>query len=216
MANFRLAIKQGNPGALKLAKTLLTTPTLINMGQAAETAQGMPFAIPLETEEHSQTGTAQVSESLVITKTQKVNVSDNIAPGAWTWNLSGYIPGIAALEPSNYFTPFVTLFTKLLQNAYKKGYVLIFKDIDATIYKRVVIQSLTVRTQADCKNKTPFRMVLKEINVMDLQAIEKSESETSALPDLGSALGLASSAGLIIASAAGVSATQAVTALNKK
>lgn len=210
MDKFSIALTQGSSGALKLAKTLLTTPTLINQGRIAKGDQGMPFAIPLETEEHSQTGTAQVSESLIITKTQKVNVSDNIAPGAWTWSLSGYIPGIAALEPSNYFTPFVTLFTKLLQNAFKKGYILVFKDVDATIYKRVVIQSLTVRTQADCKNKTPFSMTLKELNVMDLQTVERTEAQTSAMADLGSALGFSSMAGLTIATSAGIGALQSL------
>jgi len=216
MANLQVALKQGNPGALKMTKTLLTTPALMNAGQAAESPQGMPFVVPLETEEHSQTGTAQVSESLVIAATQKVNMADNVAPGAWSWSLSGYIPGISVLEMTNFYTPFVTLYTKLLMNAFKKGYILTFKDIDAALYKRVVIKSLTIRTQADCKNKTPFSMELQEINVLDTQNVGKSESETSALPDLGSALGLSGIAGVTVAASAGVAATQAVQALMKK
>lgn len=215
MAKLSLALEQGNPGALQLTKSLLATPMLINPGWWSDEKQGVPFAIPLNTEEHSQTGTAQVSESLVIASTQKVNMADNVAPGAWTWNLSGYIPGIAALEMTNFFTPIVYLYTKLLQLAYKKGYILTFKDIDAALYRRVVIQSLTIRTQADCRNSTPFSMVLKEINVISTQNIDMTDSESAASPASGSGLGFALISGVTIAAAAGASAISAVNALTK-
>lgn len=189
---------------MKLVETLLSTPTLINPGEFSDgngnsRNQGLPFAIPLETESNSQTGSAEVSESIVITKDVKKNMTDNIAPGSWTWNLTGYIPGITALEPTNFFTPFVQLNTALLKNAFKKGYTLIYKDMDASIYKRVAIQSLTIDPQADCRNKTPFSMTLKEINVAEVSAATSTETELKSTPAVGNLKGDALLAGSTVA-----------------
>lgn len=197
-------VTQGSPAALNLVKSLLATPILINPGVINSRDQGMPFAIPLETETNSQTGSAEVSESLVITKNQKRNLTDNVAPGAWSWNLSGYIPGITALEPTNKFTPFVMMNTALLRNAYKQGYVLIFKDIDAAIYKTVAIQSLTINPQADCRNKTPFSMTLKEINVLEALNSDESETKKKSFPSAGTLAGDALLAGTSLAVGAAV------------
>lgn len=186
---FSQSIVNGKGSALQMAKTLLSTPTLIYTGQYEKGNFQLPFAVPLEVETHQQTISAEVSESLVIASTKKVQVADNVAPGSWTWELSGYIPGMAALEPTNHFTPFVTLNTMLLKKAATSGYVMIFKDIDAHIYKRVVIKSLSVSKQPDCANKRPFRMTLKEINVMENTLASETEAGASALSQIGSALG---------------------------
>ena len=206
---FSQSILNGKGSALKMAKTLLTTPTLIYTGEYNKSVIQAPFAVPLEVESHQQEGTAEVSESLVIAKNQKLNITDNISPGSWSWQLSGYIPGIASLEPTNYFTPFVTLFTELLKTAFKRGYVMIYKDIDAKIYRRVVIKSLTISEKADCKNKMPFNMSLKEINVMDDVLASATESASKAIPGLGSSLGSAISLGCTLATTMSVSAVAA-------
>lgn len=206
-------IVQGSPAALNLVRSLLNTPMLINTGFVGDARQGLPFAIPLETEDHSQQGSAQVSESLVITANKKVSVADNVAPGSWEWSLSGYIPGITALEPSNYFTPFVRLNTNLLKNAFKQGYVLIFKDVDAAIYTKVVIKQLTIRTQADSRNKTPFTMTLKEINTITTRNTDETQQELLSNPTLGTILGDALNAGSTIAVNAATDAAALVSAI---
>ena len=212
MAELSQMVANGKPSALKLVKKLLDSPMLINLSITADgLSQGLPFAIPLETETHQQTGSAEVSESLVIAATGKKNVCDNVAPGAWTWNLSGYIPGMSALEKTNLFTPFVTLNTQLIKNAFKKGYVLIFKDIDCQIYKRVVIQSLTLSPQKDCRNKMPFSMTLKEINVITGLLSDLTESAAASAVAAGSALGSAAATGTVVATSAAVSAVTAKT-----
>ncbi len=95
-------VVNGNPTALSLVKTLLNSPMLINLGITKEgLTQGAPFAIPLETQTHQQTGTAEVSESLVITASGKKNIADNVAPGSWTWVLQGIFP---ATQPLNTLT----------------------------------------------------------------------------------------------------------------
>lgn len=205
MSSLTKLVTQGAPAALNMVKTLLATPLLINPGIIAGKDQGMPFAIPLETEANTQSGTAEVSESLIITKKVKKNMTDNVAPGAWTWSLSGFIPGISALEPTNKFTPFVTLNTALLRNAYKQGYLLIFKDIDAAIYKQVAIQNLTIDPQADCRNKTPFSMTLKEVNVMTALTSDAPD-KASSFPAAGTLAGDALMAGTSLAVGVGVGA----------
>lgn len=195
------AVVNGNPSALNLVKTLISTPTLINPGSKVYPNQSKyTFAIPLETESHRQSSSAQVSESLVITKTNKRNMADNVAPGAWQWTLSGYIPGVSALETTVFFTPFVTFNTNLLKFAYKQGYLLIFKDIDCQIYKNVVIKSLEIGTQADCKNKTPFSMTLVQMDAIDDISVEMSKAEQTASPASGTAAGAAADFGATMAS----------------
>lgn len=173
MESISRLVAQGAPGALKMVKSLLETPALVNVGFVNGVQQGLPFVVPLDTEQHTQQGDALVSETLVITKFgRKANLADNVAPGAWEWSLSGYIPGMPDLELTNLFTPFVKLNVSLLKNAFKKGYVLTFKDVDAAIYKKVVIKRLAIKTEADARNAAPFAMTLKEINTMDALATE--------------------------------------------
>lgn len=205
---FSQSIINGKASALKMAKTMLTTPTLVYTGEYDKGVTA-PFAIPLEVETHQQEGAAEVSESLVIAKNQKITVADNVAPGSWSWQLSGYIPGISALEPTNFFTPFVTLFTELLKTAFKRGYVMIYKDIDAKIYRRVVIKSLSISEKSDCRNKKPFSMMLKEINVMDDILASATEAASKAIPGIGSSLGSAISLGCTMSTTIAVDAMTA-------
>jgi len=117
-------VVNGTPTALSLVKTLLNSPMLINLGITKEgLTQGAPFAIPLETQTHQQTGSADVSESLVITASGKKNIADNVAPKSWTWSITGYIPGNAAVETTNLYTPFAALNSWLIRNAFQKGYI---------------------------------------------------------------------------------------------
>ena len=185
----------GNRQVATMVRSLLSTPTLINI----DTTQGTVYAIPLECESYQQSGAAQVSESLVICKTNKVNVSDNVAPGAWSWELQGYIPGSKLLEPTNYYTPIVKLNTDIVKQWFKKGAILIFKDGDCQIHQRVVIQNLTISQQKDCRNKTPFTMTIKEINLMDEQLVENTTAYVKSTPSNGNSIGAALACGTTVA-----------------
>lgn len=197
MANgLALKITQNNRAAINLVKSLLSTPLLINV----DISQGAPYAVALDCESYQTAGQAEVSESLVICKTNKVNIADNVAPGSMSWNLQGYILGIKALEPTNYFTPFVRLNTDILWQWFKRGAILKFKDGDSKYHDKVVIQSFTTSQQKDCRNATPFTMTLKEINVVEdsLLATVTKAIET-ATPIAGAAIGATATVGATIA-----------------
>ena len=200
MDGISLKITKGNRAALALAKTLITTPTLIN----TDPKQGAIYAIPLQVETNQKSASAQVSESLVIATDAKKFISDNIAPGSKSWKLGGYIKGIPRLEPSNYFQPFVQLHTDILWNWRDHGAVLIFKDGNAQIYKRVVIKDLQTAQQKDSANATPFTMTLKEINVLETTNTDQGDTSDAnkmakSLPAVGSALGAALTLGMTAA-----------------
>jgi hypothetical protein len=195
MDKFTQLILQGSQSVIEMAKTMLTTPLLVN----TDVTQGFLFSIPLETETHVQHIASEVSTSLLINKLGKRNISDNIAPSAWGWTLTGYIPGIKELEPTNYYTPFVRLYRDFIRRAAEKGYILTFKDVDNKLYKRVAISSLSIDTKADCKNKTPFSMELIEINVLN-DSGEYSEVINNALAQGGTLAGSVLNVGATIAS----------------
>ena len=157
------AIISGSASAASLALSLLSLPRL--------TCLIPPWTIALETENLRQHGEAKVAENVLISSlpayASKAYVADNVAPGPYTWHLDGYIPGNMLMEPTNIFTPIVRMNVNLIRDAYKRGAILQFKDGDNKIYENVVIQSLDLDTRADCKNKAPFAMVLKEINILD-------------------------------------------------
>lgn len=147
---------------------------------------------------------------MVISKQNKVNVTDNIAPGAYTWELSGYIPGAAgAFEYTNLWTPSVQLNTDILRLWNKRGAVLAYKDIDGTIYKRVAIKSLSISIQKDCRNMTPVKITLREINVMENILSAFTSVVANAMPKEGTLLGAATAAGSTLCSAVGKSALSA-------
>ena len=197
-------IISGNKRALALAKTLVTTPALIN----TKIKQGAVYVLPLDVEVNQKSSAAEVSESLVIVTNAKENVSDNIAPGSKEWRLSGYLRGIPRLEPSNYFQPFVQLHTDILWNWYDNGAVLTYKDGDTHIYTRVVIKSLQTAQQKDSANATPFTMTLKEINVIDTSLADLPDTVAGtvarlmkSLPAVGSAIGASATLGAVAAEA---------------
>ncbi len=202
MDGLSLKITNGNRKALALAKTLATTPTLIN----TDIKQGAVYAIPLDVETNQKSATAEVSESLVISTDTKKYVSDNIAPGSKSWRLSGYIRGIPRLEPTNFFQPFVQLHTDILWNWFTRGAVLTFKDGNAQIYQNVVIKDLQTAQQKDSANATPFTITLKEINVLGTSPLEVEDSDTldigkliKSRPVIGSAIGATVSLGVTAA-----------------
>lgn len=192
MDGLTLKITSGNRKALALAKTLVTTPTLINI----DSRQGAVYALPLDCETNQKEAAADVSESLVISTDAKKNIADNVAPGSKSWSLSGYIQGMPKLEPTSFFQPFVQLHTDILWNWFNRGAVLIFKDGNAQIYNHVVIKSLKTSQQKDCANAVPFSLSLKEINIMETSTVDMPDNETgdinkikTSLANVGSALG---------------------------
>ena len=202
MDGISLKITNRNRKALALAKTLVTTPTLIN----TDPKQGAIYAIPLEVETNQKRAAAEVSESLVISTDAKKYIADNVAPGAKSWNLSGYIKGIPRLEPTNYFQPFVLLHTGILWNWFTHGAVLIFKDGDARIYNRVIIKDLQTAQQKDSANACPFTMTLKEINIMETSTADLPDNATDdanrlakSRPMIGAAIGAAAALGMTAA-----------------
>lgn len=157
------AIIANSASAANLVLSLLSLPRLISLTP--------PWTIYLETESCRQHSEARVAENVLISDVMgaaaKSYISDNVAPGSYTWHLEGYIPGNQLLEPSNLYTPIVRMNVNNLRNAFKAGTILTFKDGDNHIYPNVVIQSLDIDTRPDCRNKQPFSMVLKEINILD-------------------------------------------------
>lgn len=199
MDGLTLKIINKNRKAIALAKTCVTTPTLINI----DITQGAVYALPLSVETNQRSASAEVSESLVIGAEAKKYISDNVAPGAQSWHLTGYIAGIKRLEPTNFFQPFVQLHTDILWQWFNKGAVLIYKDGNAQIHEQVVIKDLQTAQQKDSGNATPFTLTLKELNVMksspnnvddnskiDINKLLKSK------PAVGSALGSAAALGM--------------------
>jgi len=203
MDGLTLKIISGDRAALTLAKTCVTTPTLINI----DITQGPVGAIPLECETSQQSAQAEVSESLVISTDAKTYVSDNIAPGSKSWNLSGYITGNKATDQTAYFQPTIKINHDILWQWFERGAVLTFKDGTSQIYDNVVIKSLQTAQQKDAANAVPFSLTLKEINVMEtglsaliggisgpLNRVKKS------IAKVGSALGPAASLGTVVSS----------------
>lgn len=204
MDGLTLKITSGNRKALALAKTCVTTPTLINL----DYKQGAIYALPLEVETNQRSATAEVSESLVISTESKQYITDNVAPGSQSWHLTGYITGIKRLEPTNFFQPFVQLHTDILWNWFNNGAVLIYKDGNAQIHQRVVIKDLQTAQQKDSANATPFSLTLKEINVMETSAANTDDNITTAInrikksiPLIGSGIGATAVLGVTAASA---------------
>lgn len=209
MDGLSLKITKGNRKAIAIAKTLVTTPTLINV----DPRQGAIYAIPLDVETNQKRASAEVSESLVISTDTKKFITDNVAPGARTWTLGGYIKGIPRLEPTNYFQPFVQFYTAILWNWFLHGAVLTFKDGNAQIYPKVVIKDLQTSQQKDSANATPFNITLKEINVMQTSVADlpdglsgDPEKLTKSIPAIGSALGMPLTLGMTAAETAEQSA----------
>ena len=202
MDGLTLKITNGNKKALSLAKTLVTSPTLININPL----QGAIYAIPLDAETNQKAASAEVSENLVISTDAKKYIADNVAPGSKNWRLSGYLKGIPRLEPTNYFQPFVQLHATILWNWFVKGAVLTFRDGDAKIYPRVVIKDLQTAQQKDSANAMPFTITLKEINVLETSLSDLSTDASGdpnkiaiSLPAIGSALGAAATLGMTAA-----------------
>ena len=206
--NFVNLIIQGSQSAIRSAQTLITTPTLIFIPDEGAGSKG--WAVPLEVEQHQQNINIEVSENPVITQDRKINVMDNIAPGSWEWNLIGYIGGIPDIELTNIYTPFVTLQTNYLKMAAEKGYLLKFKDSDCHLYENCIIKQLTISEQKDAKNKKPFSLVLKQINVIDPANAELSESEQFATMASKSILGATGEMGVTIATNATIEALSAL------
>ncbi len=190
MDGLTLKIINGNKKALALARTCVTTPTLINI----YSEQGAIGAIPLDSETIQKSANAEVSENLVIASSdQKKNITDNVAPGSKSWTISGYIKGIKQLEPSNYFQPFVQTFTDILWSWFDHGAVLIFKDGNAHVHERVVIKDLKTSQQKDAANAVPFSMTVKELNLMetDLTGLSLFKANVKrTLAPIGSAFGM--------------------------
>lgn len=156
------AIVQGSANALSLVKSLVENPTLIS-----DTAPYI-FVINLEVDSYRHYADADVAESVVISTESdaKKYIADNVAPHAWTWELSGYIPGLDAIEKTNLYTPIVATNRLFIRKAFEKGLRLRFKDMHNKVWSNVVIQNLEFSTEAECKNKQPFKMTIKKIDTL--------------------------------------------------
>ena len=164
--NIGKAILTGNATAVRLAKTLVENPSIIS-----DTSPYV-YAISLEVESYRQYADADVAESVVISTESdaKKYISDNVAPRAWTWELSGYIPGLASIEKTNLYTPVVATNRLFLRKTFEKGIRIRFKDMYNKVWDNVVIQNLELSTEADCKNKQPFKMTLKRIDTLSTKS----------------------------------------------
>lgn len=173
---FTAKLLQGDPTVLRMAKSMIDNPMLITTDP--------PFAIPVEPVKYSQSSDAEVSERPVIAPGSGVKqyLNDNVAPAPWTWTISGYIPGDPVAEISNYFTPIVMLRTEILKKAYRNGQRIYYKDVNCKMYKNCVIQSLSVDYNAECRNKMPVQLTIKEIVTLETSAAYLTEVENNATP----------------------------------
>jgi hypothetical protein len=156
------AVVKASANALSLVKTLVENPTIIS------TTAPYFFTISLEVDSYRQYADADVAESVVISTESdaKKYIADNVAPRAWTWELSGYIPGLESIEQTNLYTPIVATNRLFMRKAFEKGLRLRFKDMYNKVWDNVVIQNLELSTEAECKNKQPFKMTLKKIDTL--------------------------------------------------
>lgn len=170
------AVVRGIPSALKMVKSLIDNPMIVSTTP--------PWAISLEVESYSKTGSADVSQRPVIVPGTGVKqfLNDNVAPGPLEWHLSGYIPGDDLIEQTCAFTPIVHGNTELLWLAYKLGSRIMFKDTDQVPYLNCVISNLETNYTKECKNKMPFSMTIQEINTIEASVANLTEAEKNALP----------------------------------
>lgn len=182
------ALTQGNARALDMVRSIASLPALISVIP--------PFYIPIEVDSYSKDSQAEVATQPVIVpgKEQKQLITDNVAPGAWTWNLSGYIPG-NSFEFTNLFTPFAIINRKMIEKAYEEGRQLTFKDRDCTLKTNVVIESISIGMNAECLNKTPVTLTLRQINTTDIGLADLSAVEAAAVPEAGSIAGASADMG---------------------
>ena len=201
--DFNSALIEGSLTVLDWVKTMLTNPALVS------TDARNPFYIPIICNGDTQRGDAQVSDRVIIGQgeltQQKKIISDNVAPGPWTWTYSGYLVGLPALEPTNLFTPIVRVQKILLQDAFKHGLILMLKDSDCMPYPAVAIQSISFRHDPECRNYQPIDITLKQLDIMTTAA-GISSVESAASPAAGSADGMAAEAGVTAASNLGPTA----------
>lgn len=172
------AIIAGQASALKMAESMISQPILISQEKPV-------WVIALNHVTHVQSGQAQVSElpMIVSGKGVKQYQYDNVAPSPWTWQISGYIPGNSALEPTNLFTPIVQMNVDFLKKAYENGSRITFKDVDCRIYDNCVIESLSIESKSDAKNQRPFTMTLKQIIEITGESADIDVVEQSATPE---------------------------------
>lgn len=147
----------GSNRALSYAKTMLENPALIG---------GTVGFLNLEATNCTINGDAEVSENLIVGSQGKEYITDNIAPGPWKWDVTGYIPGNDAVDITNYFQPTLKFNISRLMQSYKKGERLTFKDCNCVPFKNVVIKHLAIDTVPDAQNRAPFSMTLQQIEVL--------------------------------------------------
>lgn len=189
----------GAGNAVSIAKTLVTTPRLVN----TDFRQGALYALDLQVETNQKRASAEVSESLVIAQNSKQYVDDNIAVGSTSWTLTGYIKGNESIEPINYFQPFVKFNTDILWTWFQNGAVLTYTDGDVSIHKNVVIKDLQTSQVKDSANAVAFTMTLKKINTMDTGNTALgtfTNGILKAIPQAGGILGQVINLGVTIAS----------------
>lgn len=92
--------------------------------------------------------------------------------------MQGYIAGNPLLEPVNFYPWIMRNQKKRLRNFFEQGKRLIFKDVECEEHI-VVIESLDLQWQSDCRNKQPVSITLKEINVISVNPTENSVIDKS-------------------------------------
>ena len=151
----------GSNRALSYAKTMLENPALIG---------GTVGFLNLEATNCTINGDAEVSENLIVGSQGKEYITDNVAPGPWKWDVTGYIPGNDAVDITNYFQPTLKFNISRLMQSYKKGERLTFKDCNCVPFKNVVIKHLAIDTVPDAQNHAPFTMTLQQIEILTVDA----------------------------------------------
>lgn len=180
-----------NPAGKTAAESFTTNPTLTNPNDDS-------FFIELFVENHEQTASAEVSESLIISTStdSKKYISDSVAPGPWEWSLEAYIKADEAELIAGCYQSLKTKIERL-KKVYEDGTRLTYKDIDCSEYEDVVIQQLSISFDSENANVRKVSLQLKKINIQEAESSDLTVDEYNATPASGTSDGETQESGLV-------------------
>ena len=172
----------GSASALNFIKAYLANPVIGAyvdpgtqgigpVGVQVVSSLSYPFksaGVLIEPEQYTETQRADVSAQMILSVDgTKRYIADNVALQPRSWTIVGYIPG-SAIELSGLYMPTLKIRKGYLQEIYNSRAVTSFKTREGE-YLNVVIESMEFDTRPDVMNKIPISIVLKEVDVLDVE-----------------------------------------------
>lgn len=172
----------GSASALNFIKAYLANPVIgayvdpgtrgiSPLGVQAISSLSYPFksaGVLIEPEQYTETQRADISAQMILSVDgTKRYITDNVALQPRSWTIVGYIPG-SAIDLSGLYMPTLKIRKGYLQEIYNSRSVTSFKTREGE-YLDVVIESMEFDTRPDVMNKIPISIVLKEVDVLDVE-----------------------------------------------